>query len=107
MQHVTFTCGDIELEGRLNPVSPSRAAVLTHPHPLYGGDLHNSVVATMAAAFEDNNWSTLRFNFRGTGRSGGHFSEGRAEVDDVQAAIGHLTGLGFKRISLAGYSFGA
>jgi alpha/beta superfamily hydrolase len=106
-QNITFPSGDLLLEGVLNPVSPSRAAILTHPHPLYGGDMHNSVVSTMAAAFEENGWSTLRFNFRGAGNSSGHYDGGAGEVEDIQAAVEHAAGLGFEHISLGGYSFGA
>jgi alpha/beta superfamily hydrolase len=102
-----FDAADVRLEGRLVAASPKLAVVITHPHPLYGGDMDNAVVATVAEAYAQQGWSTLRFNFRGAGRSTGHHEDGFGEQKDVQAAIDYLQNLGFDRIDLAGYSFGA
>lgn len=104
---IHFNAPDVRLEGRLYPKSPDRAALITHPHPLYGGDMNNPVVLVIAKAYQQLGWSTMRFNFRGTGESQGNYSEGVGEVADVQAAIETLHGRGYKQIDLAGYSYGA
>ena len=81
--------------------------MITHPHSLYGGDLDNPVVAVLTAAYQRRGYSTLRFNFRGVGASGGHYADGQGEQDDVRAAATYLAGLGKTVSDLAGYSFGA
>lgn len=83
-------------------------AVVCHPHPLYGGTLENKVVHTLARALQERGMPTLRFNFRGVGRSAGSFDEGRGETDDALAVIAW----GRRRwpaaqLVLAGFSFGA
>jgi alpha/beta superfamily hydrolase len=88
--------------------SPRMAAVVCHPHPLYGGTMHNKVVFRIAQALGDLGMPVLRFNFRGVGRSTGHYAEGDGEADDVVAALDALAarfpGL---PLCLAGFSFGA
>ena len=97
----------IKLEGVENAVSNSRATVIAHPHPLYGGDMHNPVVTTIADTYADMQWTTLCFNFRGVGASQGTHDDGEGEQTDLQAAIDFLKDKGYGRIDLAGYSFGA
>lgn len=97
----------VNLEAFIGDVSHNRAVVITHPHPLYGGSMDNPVVATIGDAYSEAGWSTLRFNFRGVGNSSGRYGDGIDEQLDVQAAVDHLVGLGFRQIDLAGYSFGA
>jgi alpha/beta superfamily hydrolase len=83
-------------------------AVVCHPHPLYGGDMHNSVVRAMARAARDEGYIPLLFNFRGTGRSEGAHTGGLREVDDIDAVMERgrkLSGRG--PVILMGYSFGA
>ena len=104
---ILFSSRGIELEGRLAEDSLEKAAVITHPHPLYGGDMHNHVVETVTRAYRKRNYTTLRFNFRGVGGSGGSYSEGAGEREDVRAALSLLRDMGISRIELAGYSFGA
>ncbi len=82
------------------------AAVICHPHPLYGGSMHSKVVFTASRAFLDLGIPTLRFNFRGVGRSSGRYDRGIGELDDVRAAINYMAGK-YKRILIAGHSFGA
>jgi hypothetical protein len=106
-ESVFFDCGDIRLSGLLHRGPGDRAAVITHPHPLYGGDMYNLVVETVARAYQAAGLSTLRFNFRGTGRSQGEHSGGVKEQADVAAAIAYLKESGLDQIDLAGYSFGA
>ena len=95
------------LEGRLVSPVRERAAVITHPHPQYGGNMDNAVVEIISRAYQARGWSTLRFNFRGTGNSQGVFDHGHGEKDDVNAAIAYLLDAGAGEIELAGYSFGA
>ena len=80
-------------------------AVISHPHPLFGGTMDNKVVQTLARAFVQSGWSAVRFNFRGVGHSAGQYDEGRGEVDDLLAVINQQAGGG--ALSLAGFSFGA
>lgn len=103
---VFFSSAGLELEGLLEGESGARAAVVTHPHPLYGGEMHNPVVEIIARAYRKAGYSTLRFNFRGVGKSRGNYDDGRGEQQDVLAALSHVAGMGFNPIDLAGYSFG-
>lgn len=91
--------------------SPSATAglVLCHPHPLYGGDMDNPVVVRGAEVARGLGLATLRFNFRGAGRSTGTHGGGVAEMDDVRAALAHLAATlsGGATLGVLGYSFGA
>ncbi len=100
---------DYRLEGLLHKQSSSAGVVICHPHPLYGGDMHNTVVEAIESGFSSQGYSTLLFNFRGVGHSGGEYDEGDGEVRDAIAAYEFLkkeldTNASFM---LAGYSFGA
>lgn len=104
---VFFTADDgVALEGAFFKGSEN-AAVIAHPHPVYGGNMENMVVRELAAAYQARGWTTLRFNFRGTGRSGGAYDEGSKEQLDVRAAARYMQDKGAIRVDLAGYSFGA
>src|SRR5918997_4272945 len=84
------------------------AALVLHPHPLGGGTMHNKVVFRAAAALNDAGLVTLRVNFRGVGGSTGEHDEGRGELEDARAALDYLVGrYPGKRVTLAGFSFGA
>jgi alpha/beta superfamily hydrolase len=104
---VELTSGSLRLEGMLETASPARAVVLTHPHPLYGGDMDNPVVLAVRRAYARKGVSTLRFNFRGVGESEGRYDNGAGERLDVIAAMAWLNARGITEIDLAGYSFGA
>jgi uncharacterized protein len=108
---VRFEAGPgVEIEGSIARVeAPRGALVVCHPHPLYGGDMDNPVVTRAAEVAREIGIATLRFNFRGVGRSSGTHGGGPAERDDVVAALGHLRSAVPERtpIGLAGYSFGA
>lgn len=82
------------------------AAIIAHPHPLGGGSMHNKVVYHAARVFRDLGWPTLRFNFRGVGLSEGTH-DGRAEADDLDAALDWLDVQFRLPILAAGFSFGA
>ncbi len=87
---------------------PKAVAILCHPHPQYGGTMHNKVVVRAAQAFQEAGMATLRFNFRGVGRSAGTFDFGEGEQEDVAAAIAFMAERYPKTpIWLTGYSFGA
>ncbi len=86
-------------------------AVIAHPHPLFGGTMHNKVVQTLAKAFVQNGWRAIRFNFRGVGASAGVYDEGRGELDDMLSVIAQsqaqAPGSESMGLALAGFSFGA
>lgn len=86
-------------------VAPRGAAVIAHPHPLFGGTMDNKVVQTLARAFVLSGWRAVRFNFRGVGASEGTYDEGRGELQDLLAVVGHSAPDG--ALALAGFSFGA
>jgi len=98
---------DFKIEGLIDESPGDGAVVITHPHPLYGGDMHNPVVHSIVSAYQQKGYTTLRINFRGVGQSGGTHADGIGEQDDVRAALGYLYDLGKTAIDLAGYSFGA
>lgn len=85
------------------------AAVIAHPHPLFGGTLDNKVVQTLARAFVQCGWDAWRFNFRGVGQSAGAYDEGWGERDDLLAVVAHATqgDAPGGPLALAGFSFGA
>ena len=97
------------LEALLNAGSPdaTHAAVVCHPHPLYGGTLHNKVVFHTTKALNSFGFPVLRFNFRGTGLSEGEHSSGVGEVEDVRAALDWLEREFTLPVIFAGFSFGA
>ena len=80
-------------------------AVIAHPHPLFGGTMDNKVVQTLARAFVQSGWRTVRFNFRGVGASEGVYDEGRGELSDLLAVVAQQAENG--PLALAGFSFGA
>jgi hypothetical protein len=90
------------------PPGPWAAAVVCHPHPLYGGDMRNTVVDALVQALSGAGVAAVRFDFRGVGRSGGEHGDGETERLDVVAAIDAAAPLaGDGPVLLAGYSFGA
>jgi alpha/beta superfamily hydrolase len=104
---IHFPSGGITLEGIVDDQPGDRAVLIAHPHPLYGGSMHNDVVKTVARAYQAMGFGSLRFNFRGVEGSEGHYDEGIGEQDDVKGGLEYLLGLGKRNLHLAGYSFGA
>ena len=86
-----------------------RAALVLHPHPLYGGTMHNKVVYQTAKALEAAGFVTLRFNFRGVGDSTGSHDGGRGATDDARTALDYLLAHqpAVREVLVAGFSFGA
>lgn len=85
----------------------THAALVCHPHPLYGGTLHNKVVFHAMKALNSFGFPVLRFNFRGTGLSEGKHAKGESEVDDVRAALDWLEREFKLPVIFSGFSFGA
>jgi uncharacterized protein len=101
-------CGVLEAILRLPAGEAARAALLCHPHPLYGGSLHSPVIYRSARALHRLGTATLRFNFRGVGRSSGSFDGGKGERDDVLCALESLSSrVPGVPVTLLGYSFGS
>jgi hypothetical protein len=97
------------LEALLNAgaADATHAAVVCHPHPLFGGTLHNKVVFHTMKALNSFGFPVLRFNFRGTGLSHGEHDNGNGEVEDVRTALDFLDAEFHLPIVFAGFSFGA
>lgn len=111
MPEVFFNGPAGRIEGRYTESPDPRApvALVLHPHPLYGGTMNNKVVYSMYKTLDDNNFSVLRVNFRGVGRSVGKFDEGIGEMTDAATALDWLQ-LNNPMASgslIAGFSFGA
>ena len=109
---INLPSGELSLEGLLHvpEQTPAPGIVVCHPHPMYGGDMHNNVVDAVCQTAVENGISALRFNFRGASHSEGRYDNGIGERDDVRAALTYLRGLpevDSGRVALAGYSFGA
>lgn len=110
--HINIPTPQGHLEGILKPeeegTRPRYTGLICHPHPLYGGSMHNKVVFRAAQTLQQLNIPALRFNFRGVGHSTGSYDEGRGEMDDVRYALEFLS----RRypgvpVILGGFSFGA
>jgi alpha/beta superfamily hydrolase len=99
------------LEGRYTPAKSERApcALLLHPHPKYGGTMHNKIVFTLNQCFVAAGFATLRLNFRGVGRSQGSFARGEGELTDAASALDWIqtNNPNASACWIAGYSFGA
>jgi uncharacterized protein len=106
--YINITSGGIHLEGFMEKgVIESAAAIICHPHPLYGGNMDNGVVTCLQHALRKFGWSTVRFNSRGVGRSQGRYDGGRGEAQDLLSVAVYLSTQGVRDIHLVGYSFGA
>ncbi|HEX9208793.1 MAG TPA: alpha/beta fold hydrolase [Steroidobacteraceae bacterium] len=102
-----------DLEARIEDPVPADAAhrvvgVVCHPHPLHGGTMQNKVVHTTARAMQEAGAATVRFNFRGVGRSAGQYDQGTGELQDALAVLEWARAhFGCDEAWLAGFSFGA
>jgi alpha/beta superfamily hydrolase len=104
---IQFDSEGLALEGLLGKNSEAKGVVVTHPHPLYGGDMYNNVVEWITNVYQAHGYTTFRFNFRGVGNSQGRYDNGMGEQTDVLSAISTLKDKGLKCVDLAGYSFGS
>lgn len=112
-QPVTIAGPAGAIEARVEDPAPAGAAhvvvgVVCHPHPLHGGTMQNKVVHTTARAMQEAGAATVRFNFRGVGRSAGHYDQGAGELDDALAVIAWARArFACDALWLGGFSFGA
>lgn len=107
MVHITVD-DEVTLRGGWrSPADPKGAAVILHPHPLYGGSMDNNVVEALMRAANEAGFAALRFNFRGVGGSTGRHADGVGEVDDVLAAADWIHARVPEPLVIMGYSFGS
>lgn len=111
MPDVIFNGPEGRLEGRYQHAKKNDApvALILHPHPQHGGTMNNKVVYSLYHNFAKRGFSTLRFNFRGVGRSQGEFDNGQGELSDAAAALDWMQtqNANAKGCWIAGFSFGA
>ena len=111
MPEVNFNGPEGRLEGRYYPSNRPNApvALLLHPHPQHGGTMNNKIVYSMYQIFIKHGFSSLRFNFRGVGRSQGQFDNGQGELSDAASALDWMQSQNPNTSScwIAGFSFGA
>ncbi len=111
MPEVIFSGPAGRLEGRYHNAKDKDApiALILHPHPKHGGTMNNKIVYTLYRCFIDQGFSTLRFNFRGVGRSEGVYDKGEGELSDAAAALDWLQSINPQahRFWVGGFSFGA
>jgi uncharacterized protein len=96
---------ELAIDRPASPRAGGGVAVISHPHPLFGGTMQNKVVQTLARAFVQAGWTAVRYNFRGVGRSEGVHDHGVGEAQDLLAVIAAQASGG--PLALAGFSFGA
>ncbi len=100
--------GEIETLIEIPSQSFHRVAIICHPHPLYGGSMRNKVVHTLAKTLRELDIATVQFNFRGVGKSAGHYANGEGETDDLIAVLAWIKQqYPHHALWLAGFSFGA
>ena len=111
MPEVIINGAEGRLEGRYTPGKTERSpiALLLHPHPQHGGTMHNKVIFTLNQTFVNRGFATLRFNFRGVGRSQGSFARGEGELTDAASALDWLQTYNANAAAcwVVGFSFGA
>jgi len=95
------------IDARIDLINEEHAVIIMHPHPLMGGDMNQMIVESTQKVFAAKKISTLRFNFRGVGRSSGTHDKGIGEQDDLIAVMHYLQSRGVSKIDIVGYSFGA
>lgn len=109
LQMLPGSAGELEaLTTLLAGEHPRAVGVVCHPHPQHGGTLHNKVVSTLIKVFWQAGLPTVRFNYRGVGKSTGEFGHGQGELEDLFSVLNWIqANAGAPAIWLAGFSFGA
>ena len=111
MPEVIFTGAAGRIEGRYHPARQKNApiGIVLHPHPQFGGTMNHQIIYQFYYAFVHRNFSVLRFNFRGVGRSQGSFDHGQGELSDAASALDWAQSINPEARScwIAGFSFGA
>lgn len=105
--HIEGPAGKLEAVLNMGKAEAQFAAVVAHPHPLFGGTMHNKVVFHAMKALNSFGFPVLRFNFRGVGTSEGEHDFGNGEVDDVRRALEFMKSEFGRPLVFAGFSFGA
>ncbi|OUX43971.1 MAG: hypothetical protein CBE21_01365 [Proteobacteria bacterium TMED261] len=107
--HILGPAGKLEYEFNPGPEEANQTfAVLCHPHPLYGGSMHDAVLRSTESKLIKHGISCIRFNFRGVGSSEGKHDNGVGEMEDLKATVSHFRALfPQKNLWTIGYSFGA
>ena len=111
MPEVMFNGPAGRLEGRFSPARESSAplALILHMHPKFGGTMNSRLIHRLYYMFVRRGFATLRFNFRGVGRSSGEFDHGQGELADAAAALDWMQSQRSQARAcwVAGFSFGA
>ena len=111
MPEIIFNGPAGRLEGRYShsKIQNAPLAIILHPHPEYGGTMNNRVTYHLFQTFAERGFSTLRFNFRGVGRSQGVYDKGEGELSDAASALDWMQDLNPNApyTWVAGFSFGA
>jgi len=111
MPEVIFNGSAGRIEGRYqaSKIKDAPIALVLHPHPKHGGTMNSKVVYALYRSFVEQGFSTLRFNYRGVGRSEGSYDNGEGELSDAASALDWLqsTNPNVNRFWVAGFSFGA
>ncbi|MEQ8708519.1 MAG: alpha/beta hydrolase [Rhodospirillales bacterium] len=111
MPEVIFNGPEGRLEGRYSHGKTENApiALVLHPHPQHGGTMNNKIVYNLYHSFVNRGFSTLRFNFRGVGRSQGGYDDGQGELSDAASALDWLQTINPNASDcwIGGFSFGA
>ena len=108
-EEIAGPAGRIECAIDRPMIAARGVAVVCHPHPQHGGTLDNKVVQTIARAFMQLGWASVRFNFRGIGKSEGTWDDGHGEVNDALAVVENARArveFASLPLALAGFSFG-
>lgn len=105
--HLEGKAGQLEAILNVGAEGAEYAAVVAHPHPLFGGTMHNKVVFHAMKALNTFGFPVLRFNFRGVGTSTGEHDYGRGEIDDVRTALEWMKNEFDLQLIFAGFSFGS
>ena len=106
---LTGHAGRIEAKYHHSKRAEASLAIILHPNPVHGGTMNNRVTVSLYNAFVENGFSTIRFNFRGVGRSEGEFDKGEGEFNDTALILDWIQSVnkGHRDIWIAGFSFGA
>ena len=111
MPEVIFAGAAGRIEGRYHPARQRNApiGIILHPHPQFGGTMNHQIIYQLYYTFAHRNFSVLRFNFRGVGRSQGAFDHGQGELSDAASALDWAQSINPEARScwIAGFSFGA
>ena len=111
MPEIFFSGPEGRIEGRYhhNELKGAPIVVVLHPHPLYGGTMNNKIAYNLYQSFVRAGFSTLRFNFRGVGKSQGKFDDGIGELADAATALDWIQqqNMDASTCWIAGFSFGA